>query len=55
MEYLGSPQDFIMLTRYGEDMTAKEFITDPAIARDDRQVQRLARSEECDGGEEGGC
>ena len=39
MEYLGSPQDFIMLTRYGEDMTAKEFITDPAIARDDEIKQ----------------
>jgi ATP-dependent Clp protease ATP-binding subunit ClpA len=39
MEYLGSPQDFVMLTRYGEDMTAKEFITDPAIARDDEIKQ----------------
>ena len=39
MEYLGNPEDFIMLTRYGEDMTAKEYITDPAIARDDEIKQ----------------
>lgn len=31
--------EFIMLTRYGEDMTAKEFITDPAIARDEEIKQ----------------
>ena len=38
MEYLGD-EEFVMLTRYGEDMTAKEYITDPAIARDDEIKQ----------------
>ncbi len=32
-------EEFVMLTRYGEDMTAKEYITDPAIARDDEIKQ----------------
>ena len=26
--------DFSMIERYGEDLTAREYITDPAIARD---------------------
>ena len=38
MEYL-SDEEFVMLNRYGEDMTAREYITDPAIARDDEIKQ----------------
>lgn len=30
-------EEISMLERYGEDLTAKEFITDPAIGREDRK------------------
>ena len=41
MEFLGDDEftEFVMLTKYGEDMTAKEYITDPAIARDEEIKQ----------------
>lgn len=39
MEFLDDKEKLSMIDRYGEDMTAKEYITDPAILRDNEIKQ----------------